>query len=431
MAARPGGTLGYMLGAHGGAAAGMTTDAFRAALATFRTDFCAALGVPEPPMLNGTVYRSTVAIELLNDGIKTIYEAAANFWAVDWRIGLSDIGDNIHLNQAGMALAAARNIEAFGQTTSAAPVLTETNGDLSYTWPAATSSDAGGTYDLYNPTGGRRPVSNVIEYTVNAGAPQTTTIPYGDPLVVPKNPEDDLTARVQVLYSDASSSPFSNTVSWTEPAAFAASYVGTMTGTDNYDQPDPQSFTLTLPISAQTGDDAIIYIANRTADANDSTIGSILVNGDTATVNHNNRTNGNALAVVTHTLSAGDISAGQITASFSSPGASLRAEVTGLVYRGGALNIVAGIDLTNPSSNNTFSLPEGFPMAGLVFKSSSDPLTITGDASIVAYNEAIEGTLKNVFTVVGSDTAVTSTATINMDGFIAGADATGVLAWYG
>ncbi|MEL6411977.1 MAG: sialate O-acetylesterase, partial [Pseudomonadota bacterium] len=435
LANRPGATIEYILGAHGGAADGMSTDAFRAALITFRSDLCSDLGQAVPPMLNGTIYRSAAGIELLNDAMITVYEDGTEVYCADWRSGLTDIGDNTHLDQASMELAALRNVEALTASVQAVPLLTYSAG-LQFAWPGTTNTDAGGVYNLYNPTAGKQPVSYELEYTINGGATQTQTSTYGDPIPDPGSPGDSMTGRIRVVYTDATQGEYSTELPWTVPSAASASYVGALSVPDNYDQPNPQSFVLTLPLGAQVDDDAIIYLVNRTIDANDSSIGNISINGSVLSPQpdstRNTRTNGNAIAVVTHKLTTADISAGQITASFNSTDTSLRSEATGLVFRNGSngLTIVPGMDLTEPSSDNSFAVTNGFPIAGLHFKSTSDPLTITGDATEVAVNQTIEGAFKNMFVVVGGNVAVSGTATVNMSGFVAGADPIGILAYY-
>ena len=147
---------------------------------------------------------------------------------------------------------------------------------------------------------------------------------------------------------------------------------------------------------------------------------------------HNDRNDGNALALVSHTLSAGDITAGTISVSFVSATGSLRSQVAGVVYRGGSLTVSPqAIDIVPTSSNNTFSLTRGFPIGALHVKSSNSPLTVTGDANITLTNGPIEGVSQNVMTAVAASVDVTTSATINMNGLASTADATGVLAWYG
>ena len=389
----------------------------RDAAVDFRNDFCSDVGIAtDTPYINGTIYNDTAINNILNAGLIDMIAVGDNVFTVDWRTGLSDVGDSKHLTDASKRLAAQRTFDALTASTVQTPVLTEAASALTWAWPTVTDTDAAGTFTVYNPTAGRQAKTVYLEVALNGGAYTETTATYPTMPTFTATNGDAVTARLRIGMEGGGFTPYSTVVSWTHSITADPTHVGNISNrARNYDVDGDQTFSLTLPAGVAAGDVLLGLITMRTSNANDPTITGLTVGGVSTSLLAQDRDTGNAVAAFSYALTASDVTAGSVSA-VATPTSSevLRSEATGAVYRGGTATASVVTDDSNPSSTDV-AVTDGFAFGACAFI-QTDTGSITGvDSTLVAAQ--IESGLSNVFVAGVDTTRRTATRTVVMSGF--------------
>lgn len=367
--------VGIIWGSHGGATSGLNKQQMIDTLEGFRDDISLAINASSDVVfVNGDIYNESDADRVtVNQAIRDGSLHIDRYAGVDWRTGLSDIGDNTHLNSASMTTAAARVYRAteslMNPTAPDAPTGASILPNEQFTplWAYPTVVDGGDTFFEYDPFNGRVATLITIYYSIGGGAEQSETftyVPEGKYTVAGWTAGDEVTYQITATNAEGEG-PRSTAVTTTLLSG-SVGFVADLGEISNITS-GGSSFTLgtfSLASSGAVAGNLLLILASTRQSSNDNpTYASLTLNGTAADVHVQERSqatsnSGSEVSVIGRYLTAADISAGSVQVDITHTGSNfLRGIATGVIYEN-ASNIVTQVMAApdNASSSENVTL---------------------------------------------------------------------------